>query len=449
MMFRYLFYFILFFLSNYLVAQTSELGRFSVNIKKGCIPLEVEIISENLDSSVNVIQYDFNFNTTNNVFNPSNDNSYTYNSPGKFVIAQAINQDGVEKIDIIEIEALDAKELDISILNCYNNSLEIIINNNYYDSYNLVVQGKVVQNLITGTNEINYSNLLDKNNLLEGYVVGLFDNNDVNCSKFDFKISPVENIVSDLIDSIQLSNDLRFFFLTYNPEKSSNYEILIDNKSDSIFFTPSFLYYQYSNIKITNQNYNSRCLKIIKTYGCGNSEVIDEICLIYLNIIENKNGIKLEFNYNNEFDSLEIYRNNKPLKKLYNNESSFLDNNGIIKNKEYCYNVVGYNENKKSMSNTLCIRSKNNFNPIPIPNAFTPNDDGLNDIFKPLFSSVKDYKMIIFNRYGEKIFESNDINIGWNGVYKRKIIQDTYVYKISFVKDNNDINVTGKFILIK
>ena len=134
---------------------------------------------------------------------------------------------------------------------------------------------------------------------------------------------------------------------------------------------------------------------------------------------------------------------------MYNNESSFLDNNGIIKNKEYCYNVVGYNENKKSMSNTLCIRSKNNFNPIPIPNAFTPNDDGLNDIFKPLFSSVKDYKMIIFNRYGEKIFESNDINIGWNGVYKRKIIQDTYVYKISFVKDNNDINVTGKFILIK
>ena len=57
--------------------------------------------------------------------------------------------------------------------------------------------------------------------------------------------------------------------------------------------------------------------------------------------------------------------------------------------------------------------------------------------------------MIIFNKYGEKVFESNDINIGWDGVFKGKIIQDTYVYKINFIKNDNDINVTGKFILIK
>ena len=57
--------------------------------------------------------------------------------------------------------------------------------------------------------------------------------------------------------------------------------------------------------------------------------------------------------------------------------------------------------------------------------------------------------MIIFNKYGEKVFESNDINICWDGSFKVKVIQDTYVYKISFIKNDNDINVTGKFILIK
>ena len=66
MVLRYLLNFILLFISNFIIAQSSELGRFTVNIKKGCIPLEVEIISENIDPSVNVVQYDFNFNTTNN-----------------------------------------------------------------------------------------------------------------------------------------------------------------------------------------------------------------------------------------------------------------------------------------------------------------------------------------------------------------------------------------------
>lgn len=449
MVLRYLLNFILLFISNFIIAQSSELGRFTVNIKKGCIPLEVEIISENIDPSVNVVQYDFNFNTTNNVFKPSSGNSFTYSTSGKYIIAQAINQDGVKKIDILEIEALNPKELDVSLFNCLNNYLEIIINDDYYDSYNLIVQSNIIQNLQNGLNEINYSNLLNDDNTLEGYVVGLFDGNDINCSKFDLKIAPLEDKVFEIIDSVKLGNDLRLFNLTYNPEKSTNYEILIDNKIDTAFFSPSFLYYEYSNIEIKNQNFNSRCIKIIKTYGCDNMEIIDEICLIYLNVFEESNGIKLEFNYNNIFDSLEVLKNNKPFKKLYKNQNSLLDNNGILENNEYCYNVIGFYQNKKSISNTFCIKSKKNYNPIPIPNAFTPNDDGLNDVFKPLFLTVSDYKMIIFNKYGEKVFESNDINIGWDGVFKGKIIQDTYVYKISFIKNDNDINVTGKFILIK
>jgi len=57
--------------------------------------------------------------------------------------------------------------------------------------------------------------------------------------------------------------------------------------------------------------------------------------------------------------------------------------------------------------------------------------------------------MLIFNKYGEKIFESDDINSGWNGIYKGKIMQESYVYKISFIKGGNKVNMTGKFILIK
>lgn len=69
------------------------------------------------------------------------------------------------------------------------------------------------------------------------------------------------------------------------------------------------------------------------------------------------------------------------------------------------------------------------------PNAFTPNNDGLNDLFKPVFSEFtnKDYLLMIFNRWGDVIFSTNDITQGWNGRYKdssKDAQQDVYVYKL-------------------
>jgi len=56
---------------------------------------------------------------------------------------------------------------------------------------------------------------------------------------------------------------------------------------------------------------------------------------------------------------------------------------------------------------------------IAIPNAFTPNGDGRNDIFDISAScSLKYFKMSIYNRWGELIFESLDQGIGWDGKYK-------------------------------
>lgn len=50
-----------------------------------------------------------------------------------------------------------------------------------------------------------------------------------------------------------------------------------------------------------------------------------------------------------------------------------------------------------------------------IPNAFTPNNDGANEIFKCEGLNINDFRMEIYDRWGERVFESNDINVGWNG----------------------------------
>lgn len=54
--------------------------------------------------------------------------------------------------------------------------------------------------------------------------------------------------------------------------------------------------------------------------------------------------------------------------------------------------------------------------PLIVPNVFTPNEDGMNDIFRPAVDCpVESYQMIIFNRWGQDVFTSNDVSIGWNG----------------------------------
>ncbi len=65
-----------------------------------------------------------------------------------------------------------------------------------------------------------------------------------------------------------------------------------------------------------------------------------------------------------------------------------------------------------------------------IPNAFSPNGDGTNDIFYVYGYNIIDFKLYIFNRWGEQIFASYDINHGWNGELDGRQVQiDTYVYK--------------------
>lgn len=75
-----------------------------------------------------------------------------------------------------------------------------------------------------------------------------------------------------------------------------------------------------------------------------------------------------------------------------------------------------------------------------VPNTFTPDDDDYNPIFKPIFTAgydPYDYTLLIFNRWGELIFESHNTDIGWDGSYgsnrEIEMVQDgTYTWKIEF-----------------
>ena len=80
-----------------------------------------------------------------------------------------------------------------------------------------------------------------------------------------------------------------------------------------------------------------------------------------------------------------------------------------------CYAVTALDTflNESELSNIFCVDNCPNFS---LPNTFTPNDDGQNDLFIPYpFCFIETIEMNIFNRWGQLVYETNDPNINWKG----------------------------------
>lgn len=71
---------------------------------------------------------------------------------------------------------------------------------------------------------------------------------------------------------------------------------------------------------------------------------------------------------------------------------------------------------------------------LQMPNAFSPNGDGINDVYraKPGYKSIVSFKAVIFNRWGQKLYEWDDPAGGWDGKYKgRDVAQGTYFVNVT------------------
>ncbi len=70
---------------------------------------------------------------------------------------------------------------------------------------------------------------------------------------------------------------------------------------------------------------------------------------------------------------------------------------------------------------------------IFVPNSFTPDNDGTNDVFRARGTDIISYHLSVFDRWGELIFEAKNLNEGWDGYYKGNLVQqDVYVWIMDY-----------------
>ncbi len=89
---------------------------------------------------------------------------------------------------------------------------------------------------------------------------------------------------------------------------------------------------------------------------------------------------------------------------------------------------------------------------VVIPTAFTPDNDGKNEVFKPIvLGTAIDYLFVVFNRWGQKLFESKIAGKGWDGAFNGQLQSaGTYIWTLSCTLDTNQqIQKKGTVVLIR
>lgn len=132
--------------------------------------------------------------------------------------------------------------------------------------------------------------------------------------------------------------------------------------------------------------------------------------------------------------------NNTP----YTSDMSF----EMLSSGNYTLNIIDSNNCETGF--ILVMPENNKDFTLYIPNAFTPNDDIVNDKWYAQGTCLGAFSCLIYNRWGEKIIELNDIKDGWNGTFRGAPVPDgLYAYLIEVQTKNGTINKAGHITLFR
>ncbi len=152
-----------------------------------------------------------------------------------------------------------------------------------------------------------------------------------------------------------------------------------------------------------------------------------------LPVIKNSNG---SLSLNSSYVNYQWFQNGNRI----SNDSIFnINEDGVY------YVEVELNGGCKFISDTVTVNSI-------MPNVFTPNNDGMNDYFKPIKTiDIKNATISIYNRWGQKLYESNDLTKGWDGKFNNQNCSEGVYYWILKYTVNDELvnHLKGTLTLLR
>jgi gliding motility-associated-like protein len=270
---------------------------------------------------------------------------------------------------------------------------------------------------------------------------------------FSTQIPPTVGLLNATVET---PRSIRLFWEVDNQPRIAQYEI---NRNGAIVVSAS----QSQDLLDSDLQIDKRfCYEVRYTNICDNSSAwAVKVCPVFLSALPIEAGKpRLQWtayeNPDNQLESYVLQKLNERLQvyeeiELASNVLAYTDVDAKTDRQIMRYrikSIIDSGADVVSYSNVVEISQRFR---LFFPNAFTPNSNGLNDTFKPAFLFVKRFKMTIYNRQGEIVFQTDNIEKGWDGTYKGvPVPADSYAY-FAEAEDNTGEKFTTKnsFILIR
>ncbi|MBX7205022.1 MAG: gliding motility-associated C-terminal domain-containing protein [Bacteroidia bacterium] len=251
-------------------------------------------------------------------------------------------------------------------------------------------------------------------------------------------------------------NENNHIVLKWNSVKNAHsYKVLYAR--DGVSFTDKFILRDTLVIDSTGSALNENYYRMAAVDSCGNNSTMGNLVkpVLMVATAESNEKAVVRFSAYEQTDrmvkSYTIQRSREgngfqnvctwtPSEVYYDN--SFFELGG----KACCYRIkVDFEPQQEgfSLSNEVCL----DYQPVLwIPDAFSPNEDGINDEFFIVYAGIVKFELTIYNAWGEKIFQTTDPSFRWKG---EKVPSGVYSYVLSAKCTNQRINTSGTITIVR
>ena len=406
----------------------------------GCLPFTANFTG---NSGLLTTDFFWNFGDSNTATGDSV--SHNYNSTGVFnvtVVATDTNACVGADSAFAQITVIDDSvhaDFQLNVLNDCDSNLVI----------SLVNQSTNAQEYFWNFGDSTFSTQPDVNhsyNLPNTYIVTLIVTDTSRCHPYDTISQSVTMLPNSFVD-FTVANVCLGTTVQFNNLSNPNAQFIwnFDDGNSSNQYSPAHDY-------TTAGNYLVRLI-IVDSTTCDVSDSVTHDVSVYEQPIAN---------FTTEGDTFKF---GKPV--VFTNTSSFYthlfwdfgDGTNAIDEEtpthiyESIYNrIVCLIASNDECADTICKTIFISFKGlIGVPNAFTPNADGINDVVRIEGAGIIELVFRIYNRWGEKVFETNDKNVGWDGIYKGELQEmDAYTYAADATLINGEhVMLKGNITLLR
>lgn len=322
--------------------------------------------------------------------------------------------------------SLDFEIDSVTCNNSNNGVIKSVVASNYPpleyfwsdENDNVFSHDSIVSNMAPGTY---FLKVVDQNNCVMRDTIILSNPNPLN-----FDLGPDDTICNTLFQSIDAGNYTKYIWSTGDTTRVINIQ-LSGNYSVTVTDSNGCLSVDSVNIFIKNDT---------ASVYLGEDTTINQHASIQLN--SHINGV---LNYPGEYTWYPSHLLN--CEKCPDPTATLSESGPIILN--YSRDGICFN------SDTLYIEVMKEYCYLYMPNGFSPNNDGINDYYKPVYKCVDNWTFQIFDRWGELVFESTKVGEYWDGLYNNQELNPgvfVYLIKATFI-NGNVVTKSGSVTMLK